>query len=57
MYENNIENIKRAKSGDEEAMTKLIKDNNRTNLEYCKKVFIKGIWSRRFLSNRLHGIH
>ncbi len=43
MYDNNIENIKRAKLGDQEAMTELINDNNRTNLEYSKKIFIKRI--------------
>ena len=43
MYDKNIENIKRAKSGNEEAMTELIIDNNRTNMEYSKKIFIKRI--------------
>ena len=43
MYDNNIENIKKAKSGNDEAMTELIKDNNRTDMEYSKKVFIKRV--------------
>ena len=38
MYDNNIENIKKAKSGSDEAMTELIQDNNRTNMEYSKKI-------------------
>lgn len=57
MYDNNIENIKKAKSGSDEAMTELIKDNNRTNMEYSKKIFIKRIWSGRFISNCLYGIY
>lgn len=41
MYENNIENIKRAKEGNEEAMTELIESNKRAHLEYCKKIYIQ----------------
>lgn len=38
MYENSIESIKKAKSGDVFELERLIKDNNRFNLEYCKKI-------------------
>lgn len=38
MYENCIENIKKAQAGDKYELEKLIKDNNRTYLEYCKKI-------------------
>ncbi len=41
MYENNIENIEKAKYGSEEAMTELIENNKRTYLEHSKKIFIK----------------
>ena len=35
MYENNIENIRNAQNGDEIAMTELVENNKRINLEYC----------------------
>lgn len=38
MYENSIESIKKAKSGDIYELERLIRDNNRLNLEYCKKI-------------------
>lgn len=38
MYENSIESIKKAKSGDIYELERLIRDNNRSNLEYCKKI-------------------
>lgn len=38
MYENNIEDITKASLGDNDAMTKLIEDNKRINLEHCKKI-------------------
>ena len=38
MYENNIENIRKAQNGDNEAMTELLENNKRTNLEHCKKI-------------------
>lgn len=38
MYENNVEDIKKASLGDNEAMTKLIESNKRTNLEHSKKI-------------------
>ena len=41
MYENNNENIEKAKDGSEEAMTELIENNKRTYLEHSKKMFIK----------------
>ena len=34
MYENDIKAIKRAQEGDKEELEKLIRDNNRTNMEY-----------------------
>ena len=34
MYENTIESIKKAQEGDKEELEKLIRDNNRTNMEY-----------------------
>ena len=38
MYENDIKAIKRAQEGDKEELEKLIKDNNRINMEYSKKI-------------------
>ncbi len=38
MFENSIEAIKKAQSGDKYEMERMIKDNNRINLEYCKKI-------------------
>lgn len=43
MYENTAERILKAQKGDEEEMTKLIEENNRTNLEYSKKIHRKRI--------------
>ena len=40
MYDNNIENILKAKNGDESAMTELVENNNRTYLEYSKKILL-----------------
>ena len=34
MYENDINAIKRAQEGDKEELEKLIRDNNRINMEY-----------------------
>jgi len=34
MYENDIKAIKRAQEGDKEELDRLIRDNNRTNMEY-----------------------
>lgn len=34
MYENDIKAIKRAQEGDKEELEKLIRDNNRINMEY-----------------------
>lgn len=31
--------IAKAQQGDKEIMTKIIEDNKRTNMEYCKKIF------------------
>lgn len=38
MYENDIKAIKKAQEGDKEELEKLINDNNRTNMEYSKKI-------------------
>lgn len=38
MYENNLEAIKKAQAGDKLELEKLIKDNSRINMEYCKKI-------------------
>ena len=38
MYENDIEAIKKAQEGDKIELEKLIKNNNRINMEYCKKI-------------------
>jgi len=34
MYENDINAIKKAQEGDKEELEKLIRDNNRINMEY-----------------------
>lgn len=38
MYENSIESIKKAQEGDKDELEKLIQENNRTYLEYSKKI-------------------
>lgn len=38
MYDNSLEAIKKAQSGDKIELGKLINDNNRTYMEHCKKV-------------------
>lgn len=38
MFENSIEAIKKAQSGDNYEMERIIKDNNRTYMEYSKKI-------------------
>ena len=38
MFENSIEAIKKAQSGDKYEMEKMIRDNNRINLEHCQKI-------------------
>ena len=38
MYENDLESIRKAQAGDKIELEKLIRDNNRINLEYCKKI-------------------
>ena len=43
MYENNIDNIKKAKCGDETAMTELLENNKRTYMELSKKILWKRI--------------
>lgn len=39
MFENDISSIKKAQSGDNFEMEKLIKQNNRTYMEYNKKIY------------------
>ena len=38
MYENSLESIRKAQNGDKLELEKLINDNNRTYLEYSKKI-------------------
>ncbi len=38
MFENSIEAIKKAQSGDKYELERIIKDNNRFNMEYSKKI-------------------
>ena len=38
MYENDLELIKKAQAGDKSELENLIKDNNRINMEHCKKI-------------------
>lgn len=38
MYENDLEAIKKAQAGDKLELEKLIKDNNRLNMEHCKEI-------------------
>lgn len=38
MYENSIEAIKKAQTGDKHELDRIIKDNNRFNMEHCKKI-------------------
>lgn len=38
MYENDIESIKKAQEGDKLELEKLVKNNNRINMEHCKKI-------------------
>ena len=38
MYENDFQAIKKAQHGDKFELEKLIKENNRINMEYSKKI-------------------
>lgn len=38
MYENDMKSIVKAQNGDKIELEKLIKYNNRFNMEYCKKI-------------------
>lgn len=38
MFENNIVSIKKAQEGDKYELEQLIKQNNRFNMEYSKKI-------------------
>ena len=57
MYENNVEDIKKASLGDNEAMTILIENNKRTNMEHSKKILWQRIRNRRPIPNRMYGFH
>ena len=39
MYDNNINSIIKAQNGDKDEMERLIQENQRTYLEYCKKIY------------------
>jgi len=43
MYESNIEDIKKAQNGNQNAMTELVENNKRTYMEYSKKILLKRI--------------
>ncbi len=38
MFENSVEAIKKAQSGDKYELERMIRDNNRVNMEYCQKI-------------------
>ena len=38
MYENDKESIRKAQTGDKSELERLVKENNRINLEYRKKI-------------------
>jgi len=38
MYENDMESIKKAQAGDKIELERLIKYNNRTDMEHCQKI-------------------
>ena len=38
MYENSLDSIKKAQNGDKQELWKLMRENNRTNMEHCKKI-------------------
>lgn len=38
MYENSLDSIKKAQEGDKNELDKLIRENNRTYMEHCKKI-------------------
>ena len=38
MYENDMKSIKKAQNGDKIELERLIKQNNRINMEYSKKI-------------------
>ena len=38
MYENSVEAIKKAQSGDKHELERIIRDNNRINMEHSKKI-------------------
>ena len=38
MYENSLDSIKKAQEGDKEELWKLMRENNRTNMEYSENI-------------------
>lgn len=46
--------IAQAQQGDKEILAEILEKNKRTCMEYCKKIFRKRIWSRRFISNCMY---
>lgn len=38
MYDNSVESIRKAQQGDKFELERLVKDNNRTDMEYSKKI-------------------
>lgn len=49
--------IAKAQQDDKNAMAELLEENKRTNMEYCKKIFRKRIWSRWFISNCMYRLY
>ena len=39
MYDNSVKSILKAQEGNQDEMTKLIQDNNRSYMEYSKKIY------------------
>ena len=38
MYENSLDSIKKAQNGDKQELWNLMRENNRTNMEYSEKI-------------------
>lgn len=49
--------IAKAQQGDKEVMSLILEDNKRTNMEYCKKIFRKRIWSRWLISDCMYRLY
>ena len=57
MFENDNNTIKKAQQGDKFELEKLIKQNQRTNMEHSKKVQRQRLRTRRFVPNRMCRIY